>query len=92
MIHKSFSYSQASGKSMNSQVFVLKHWIVFFLLIIRVISGFGGALYVWVHRRYVFYMRSNKILNKFLQKNRFLYPGILALMVRFPPSLLNHLK
>lgn len=46
------------------------------------ISGFGGALYVWVHRRYVFFMRSNKVLNKFLQKNRFLYPGILALMVR----------
>lgn len=48
----------------------------------RVISGFGGALYVWVHRRYVFFMRSNKVLNKFLQKNRFLYPGLLALMVR----------
>lgn len=47
----------------------------------RVISGFGGALYVWVHRRYVFFMRSNKVLNKFLQKNRFIYPGILALMV-----------
>lgn len=26
-------------------------------------------------------MRSNKKINKFLQKNRFLYPGILALMV-----------
>lgn len=45
------------------------------------ISGFGGALYVWVHRRYVFFMRSNKVLNKFLQKNRFIYPGILAFMV-----------
>jgi hypothetical protein len=47
-----------------------------------VICGFGGALYVWVHRRYVFFMRSNKVLNKFLQKNRFIYPGILAFMVR----------
>jgi chloride channel 2 len=50
---------------------------------IGVVSGFGGALYVWVHRRYVFFMRSNKVLNKFLQKNRFIYPGILAFMVRF---------
>jgi chloride channel 2 len=52
----------------------------------RVISGFGGALYVWVHRRYVFFMRSNKVLNKFLQKNRFLYPGILAFIVSFVES------
>lgn len=47
-----------------------------------VVCGLGGALYVWVHRQYVFFMRSNKVLNKFLQKNRFLYPGILAFMVK----------
>lgn len=46
-----------------------------------VVCGLGGAFYVWVHRQYVFFMRSNKVLNKFLQKNRFLYPGILAFMV-----------
>ncbi|CRL08157.1 CLUMA_CG020883, isoform A [Clunio marinus] len=48
---------------------------------IGIICGFGGALWVWVHRRYVFFMRSNKVLNKFLQKNRFIYPGILAFIV-----------
>lgn len=31
-------------------------------------GGLGGALYVWVHRQYVLFMRSNKKMNKFLQK------------------------
>ncbi|KAG5672631.1 hypothetical protein PVAND_002745 [Polypedilum vanderplanki] len=48
---------------------------------IGVISGLGGAAYVWIHRQYVLFMRSSKRMNNFLQKNRFLYPGILALMV-----------
>lgn len=34
----------------------------------RLVCGFGGAAYVWVHRRYVLFMRSNKRMNKFLQK------------------------
>ncbi|EEB12858.1 Chloride channel protein ClC-Ka, putative [Pediculus humanus corporis] len=42
--------------------------------------GLGGAFYVWVHRQYVLFMRKNKKMNKFLQKNRFLYPGIVSLM------------
>ncbi|XP_059609893.1 chloride channel protein 2 isoform X2 [Phlebotomus argentipes] len=54
---------------------------LFVFALIGVVSGLGGALYVWVHRKYVLFMRSNKRINKFLQKNRFLYPGILALMV-----------
>lgn len=33
-----------------------------------VIGGLGGASYVWVHRQYVLFMRSNKKMNKFLQK------------------------
>ncbi|XP_058813577.1 chloride channel protein 2 isoform X2 [Topomyia yanbarensis] len=54
---------------------------LFVFALIGLVSGLGGALYVWVHRKYVFFMRSNKGMNKFLQKNRFLYPGILALIV-----------
>uniref|UniRef100_A0A1B0GIQ8 Chloride channel protein n=1 Tax=Lutzomyia longipalpis TaxID=7200 RepID=A0A1B0GIQ8_LUTLO len=54
---------------------------LFVFALIGVVSGLGGALYVWVHRKYVLFMRSNKKINKFLQKNRFLYPGILALLV-----------
>ncbi|KAJ6639380.1 Chloride channel protein 2 [Pseudolycoriella hygida] len=54
---------------------------LFVFALIGVIGGLGGALYVWVHRKYVLFMRSNKKMNNFLQKNRFLYPGILALIV-----------
>lgn len=50
---------------------------------IGVISGLGGAAYVWIHRQYVLFMRSSKRMNSFLQKNRFLYPGILGLLVCF---------
>jgi chloride channel 2 len=48
---------------------------------IGVVCGLGGASYVWIHRQYVLFMRSSKRMNSFLQKNRFLYPGILGLMV-----------
>ncbi|KAL7019495.1 hypothetical protein ACKWTF_011136 [Chironomus riparius] len=48
---------------------------------IGVVCGLGGAAYVWIHRQYVLFMRSSKRMNSFLQKNRFLYPGILGLMV-----------
>ncbi|XP_065355136.1 chloride channel protein 2 isoform X2 [Calliphora vicina] len=54
---------------------------LFVFALMGVICGLGGAAYVWVHRRYVLFMRSNKKMNKFLQKNRFLYPGFLALLV-----------
>ncbi|XP_055373776.1 chloride channel protein 2 isoform X2 [Condylostylus longicornis] len=54
---------------------------LFVYALMGVICGLGGALYVWVHRHYVLFMRSNKKMNKFLQKNRFLYPGIIALIV-----------
>lgn len=43
--------------------------------------GLGGALYVRMHRRYVALMRSSKRVNEFLQRNRFLYPGLVALSV-----------
>lgn len=54
---------------------------LFVFALIGLLSGLGGALYVLVHRKYVLFMRSNKRINKFLQKNRFLYPGIIALAV-----------
>lgn len=54
---------------------------LFVFALIGLLSGLGGALYVLVHRKYVLFMRSNKRINKFLQKNRFLYPGIIALLV-----------
>ncbi|XP_056641696.1 chloride channel protein 2-like isoform X2 [Diorhabda sublineata] len=54
---------------------------LFVFALLGAFSGLGGAFYVWVHRQYVIYMRKNKSLNKFLSKNRFLYPGIISLLV-----------
>jgi chloride channel 2 len=57
---------------------------------IGVVCGLGGALYVYVHRRYVLWMRGNKKLTKFLQKNRFIYPFVISLLITglsFPPLL-----
>ncbi|XP_049954141.1 chloride channel protein 2 isoform X1 [Schistocerca serialis cubense] len=48
---------------------------------IGALCGLGGAAYVWVHRQYVLFMRRNKKMTAFLQRNRFLYPGIVALVV-----------
>ncbi|KAK7572172.1 hypothetical protein V9T40_014644 [Parthenolecanium corni] len=58
--------------------------------IMGVVCGFLGAFYVWAHRQYVLIMRQNKKLNNFLQKNRFLYPGLvtlIALTISFPLGL-----
>ena len=43
--------------------------------------GMGGALYVYAHRRYVLWMRGNKSLTAFLQKNRFIYPFLVSLII-----------
>lgn len=43
--------------------------------------GAAGGLYVYTHRRYVLWMRANKRLSKFLQKNRFIYPTVIAFML-----------
>ena len=40
--------------------------------LVGVVCGFGGALYVFTHRKYVLWMRGNKRLTTFLQKNRFI--------------------
>ncbi|XP_066596165.1 chloride channel protein 2 isoform X2 [Prorops nasuta] len=54
---------------------------LFVFALIGVGSGLGGAFYVWLHRQYVIFMRRNKSMNNFLQKNRFLYPGMVSLLV-----------
>eukprot|EP00095_Tigriopus_kingsejongensis_P012757 snap_masked-scaffold30_size591359-processed-gene-2.10 protein:Tk12757 transcript:snap_masked-scaffold30_size591359-processed-gene-2.10-mRNA-1 annotation:"chloride channel protein 2 isoform x2" len=63
---------------------------LFVFAVIGVICGLGGSLYVYLHRRYVLWMRGNKRLTKFLQKNRFIYPFFIAFLitaVTFPPFL-----
>jgi chloride channel 2 len=57
---------------------------------IGAVCGVAGWLYVYLHRRYVLWMRGNKRLTKFLQKNRFIYPTSVALLLAsatFPPGL-----
>jgi len=48
---------------------------------IGVCCGLGGALYVYLHRRYVLWMRANKQLTRFLQKNRFIYPFFISALI-----------
>nr|CAH7729648.1 unnamed protein product [Callosobruchus chinensis] len=43
--------------------------------------GLTGAVYVWMHRQYVMFMRNSKIINIILKRNRFLYPALVALLV-----------
>ncbi|XP_064090556.1 chloride channel protein 2-like isoform X6 [Macrobrachium nipponense] len=54
--------------------------IVVFALI-GVMSGFLGALFVWVHRQYVIFMRKNKKMKAFLQKSRLLFPLLLTVVI-----------
>lgn len=58
--------------------FNLKSNFIYF----SVICGIGGAFYVWAHRQYVYFTRNNKIIKNMVKKNRFLYPGIVAFIVR----------
>ena len=62
--------------------------IVIFILI-GVVCGLGGALYVFTHRTYVLWMRGNQRLSGFLQKNRFIYPFVISALIAcltFPPG------
>ncbi|XP_041377923.1 chloride channel protein 2-like [Gigantopelta aegis] len=57
---------------------------------IGVACGFGGALFILTHRKCILLMRKHKRVSKFLQKNRFIYPGLVALVISsmtFPPGL-----
>ena len=49
--------------------------------LVGVVCGFGGALYVFTHRKYVLWMRGNKKLSGFLQKNRFIYPFCISFLI-----------
>lgn len=56
---------------------------------IGVACGFGGSLFILLHRRIILFTRKHKRMSAFLQKNRFLYPGIIAILIStltFPPG------
>ncbi|CAH2061088.1 unnamed protein product, partial [Iphiclides podalirius] len=64
-----------------------QEFAVFVLL--GIICGLLSALWVFLHRQYVLFMRNTKTLSNFLQKNRFIYPGLMTLAVMsvlFPPG------
>ncbi|PVD36642.1 hypothetical protein C0Q70_03628 [Pomacea canaliculata] len=57
---------------------------------IGIACGFAGALFILMHRRVVLFTRKHKKLSAFLQKNRFIYPGVVTLVITsltFPPGL-----
>ncbi|CAG9861446.1 unnamed protein product [Phyllotreta striolata] len=54
---------------------------LFVFALLGAVCGLGGSFYVWVHRQYVIFMRNSKSLNKFLSKNRYIYPGLVSLLV-----------
>ncbi|XP_026317141.1 chloride channel protein 2 [Hyposmocoma kahamanoa] len=65
-----------------------QEFAVFVLL--GIVAGLFAALWVWLHRHYVLFMRNTKTLSNFLQKNRFIYPGIMTLAVMtilWPPGI-----
>eukprot|EP00058_Branchiostoma_floridae_P028461 XP_002613952.1 hypothetical protein BRAFLDRAFT_118473 [Branchiostoma floridae] len=49
--------------------------------VIGIVCGFGGALFVYFHRQVVYFNRKHRRLTYFLQKNRFIYPAIIAFVV-----------
>lgn len=63
---------------------------LFVFALMGVVCGFGGAGYVKLHRAIVHFFRNQKKLNAILQKNRFIYPGLVTtvlMIVSFPPFL-----
>ncbi|XP_043199053.1 chloride channel protein 2-like [Amphibalanus amphitrite] len=54
---------------------------LFVFALIGAVAGFAGAFFVWLHRRYVVFMRSNSCMKSFLSRNRFLYPFLVALLI-----------
>ncbi|CAC5376914.1 CLCN2 [Mytilus coruscus] len=56
---------------------------------IGVICGFAGALFILLHRKIILFTRKRRRLTNFLQKNRFIYPGMVAFVISsltFPPG------
>ncbi|XP_013168834.1 PREDICTED: chloride channel protein 2 isoform X1 [Papilio xuthus] len=65
-----------------------QEFAVFVLL--GIVCGLLSALWVFLHRQYVLFMRNTKTLSNFLQKNRFIYPGVMTVAVMsvlFPPGI-----
>ncbi|XP_072311872.1 chloride channel protein 2c isoform X2 [Eucyclogobius newberryi] len=57
--------------------------------VIGIASGFGGALFVYLNRLIVQFIRKQKTINKFLMKKRLLYPALVTLIIStltFPPG------
>uniref|UniRef100_A0A6Q2Y810 Chloride channel protein 2 n=1 Tax=Esox lucius TaxID=8010 RepID=A0A6Q2Y810_ESOLU len=57
--------------------------------VIGIASGFAGALFVYLNRLIVQFIRKQKTINKFLMKKRLLYPALVTLLVStltFPPG------
>ncbi|KAM9317618.1 chloride channel protein 2b [Pholidichthys leucotaenia] len=57
--------------------------------VIGIASGFGGALFVYLNRLIVQFIRNQKTINRFLMKKRLLYPALVTLVIStltFPPG------
>uniref|UniRef100_A0A7N6AIR4 Chloride channel protein 2 n=1 Tax=Anabas testudineus TaxID=64144 RepID=A0A7N6AIR4_ANATE len=57
--------------------------------VVGIASGFGGALFVYLNRLIVVFMRKQKAINKFLMKKRLLFPALVTLCIStltFPPG------
>ncbi|NXH89326.1 CLCN2 protein, partial [Edolisoma coerulescens] len=57
--------------------------------VIGIASGFGGALFVYLNRKIVQFMRRQKAINRFLMKKRLLFPALVTLIIStltFPPG------
>jgi len=48
---------------------------------IGIVSGFAGAFFVYIHRKIVKLNRSHKRVKKFLQRNRYIYPLLVSLVI-----------
>ncbi|KAK2168076.1 hypothetical protein NP493_1244g00035 [Ridgeia piscesae] len=49
--------------------------------IIGIACGFAGALFVYTHRKFVTFIRGQKRLKAFLQKNRFIFPASVMFLI-----------
>ncbi|KAM6127815.1 chloride channel protein 2 [Phoenicopterus ruber ruber] len=57
--------------------------------VIGIASGFAGALFVYLNRKIVQFMRRQKTINRFLMKKRLLFPALVTLLIStltFPPG------
>ncbi|KAI9564003.1 hypothetical protein GHT06_007741 [Daphnia sinensis] len=54
---------------------------LFIYALVGAFGGLSGAAFILFHRRYVLFMRKNKRISSFLQKNRFIYPGLMSLFI-----------